>query len=47
MLDQAKTKKEYKKLMLKRSAHWIPNSKMRNLQHLQSKQWILQMIPLQ
>ncbi|MBA0779737.1 hypothetical protein Gotri_003951, partial [Gossypium trilobum] len=47
MLAQAKTKKEYKNSWLKCSAHWILNPKMRNLQHPQSRRWILQMIPLQ
>ncbi|MBA0794593.1 hypothetical protein Gohar_018908 [Gossypium harknessii] len=47
MLAQAKTKKEYKNSWLKCSGHWILNSKMKNLQRLQSKRWILQMIPLQ
>ncbi|MFQ6624513.1 hypothetical protein Gotur_003868, partial [Gossypium turneri] len=43
MLAQAKTKKEYKNSWLKCSGHWILNSKMKNLQRLQSKRWILQM----
>ncbi|MBA0701204.1 hypothetical protein Goari_020736 [Gossypium aridum] len=47
MLAQAKTKKEYKKSWLKCSTQWILDQKTRNLQRLQSKQWISQTIPPQ
>ncbi|MBA0777937.1 hypothetical protein Gotri_005884 [Gossypium trilobum] len=47
MLAQAKTKKEYKQFMAKMLSSLVPNTKMINLQHLQSKRWILKMIPLQ
>ncbi|MBA0626576.1 hypothetical protein Godav_004226 [Gossypium davidsonii] len=47
MLAQAKTKKEYKKFMAEMLNSLVPNSKMINLQHLQSKWWILKMKPLQ
>ncbi|MBA0568476.1 hypothetical protein Golob_005969 [Gossypium lobatum] len=46
MLAQTKTKKEYKKLMAEMLSLLVLNSKMMNLQHLQSKRWILKMIPL-
>ncbi|MBA0626577.1 hypothetical protein Godav_004226, partial [Gossypium davidsonii] len=45
MLAQAKTKKEYKKFMAEMLNSLVPNSKMINLQHLQSKWWILKMKP--